>query len=87
VTEGATDDSVERAPCRDGAKAERLKEARKASDKAYKESKADRARKLMLVGEAVLRRVERGELDEAEFRQMMDEALMRPADRALFDLD
>ena len=36
-----------------------LKEARKASDKsrrkAYKESKADRARKLALVGEAVLR--------------------------------
>jgi hypothetical protein len=39
------------------------------------------------VGEAVLRRVERGEMDEAEFRQMMDEALTRPADRAMFDLD
>jgi hypothetical protein len=68
-----------------------LKEARKASDKArrkaYKESKADQARKLTLVGEAVLRRVERGEVDEADFRQMMDEALTRPADRALFDLD
>ncbi|MGF6439454.1 hypothetical protein [Paraburkholderia youngii] len=68
-----------------------LKEARKASDKArrkaYKESKADQARKLALVGEAVLRRVERGEMDEADFRQMMDEALTRPADRALFDLD
>ncbi len=68
-----------------------LKEARKAADKArrkaYKESKADRARKLTLVGEAVLRRVERGEMDEAEFKQMMDEALTRPADRVLFDLD
>jgi hypothetical protein len=68
-----------------------LKEARKASDtarrKAYKETKADRARKLTLVGEAVLRRVERGEMDEADFRQMMDEAPMRPADRALFELD
>ncbi|CAE6870611.1 hypothetical protein R69658_08138 [Paraburkholderia aspalathi] len=68
-----------------------LKEARKAADKArrkaYKESKADRARKLTLVGEAVLRRVERGEMDEAEFKQMMDEALPRPADRILFDLD
>ncbi|NUY06084.1 hypothetical protein [Paraburkholderia youngii] len=52
-----------------------LKEARKASDKArrkaYKESKADQARTLALVGEAVLRRVERGEMDEADFRQMM----------------
>jgi hypothetical protein len=68
-----------------------LKEARKASDKArrkaYKETKADRARKFTLVGEAVLRRVERGEMDEADFRQMMDEVPMRPADRALFDLD
>ena len=68
-----------------------LKEARKASDKArrkaYKETKADRARKFTLVGEAVLRRVERGEMDEADFRQMMDEAPMRPADRALFELD
>jgi hypothetical protein len=35
----------------------------------------------------VLRRVDRGEWDEAEFRQMMDDALSRPADRALFDLE
>ncbi|CAE6862536.1 hypothetical protein R69746_07894 [Paraburkholderia aspalathi] len=68
-----------------------LKESRKAADKvrrqAHKQSKADRDRKVILVGEAVLRRVERGEWDEAEFRQMMDEALGRPADRQLFDLD
>jgi hypothetical protein len=68
-----------------------IKEARKASDKArrqqYKQSKADHDRKVMLVGDAVLRRVDRGEWDEAEFRQMMDEALSRPADRALFDLE
>jgi hypothetical protein len=72
-------------------KLQELKEARKASDKArrqqYKQSKADHDRKVMLVGEAVLRRVDRGEWDEAEFRQMMDEALSRPADRALFDLE
>jgi hypothetical protein len=41
----------------------------------------------MLVGETVLRRVDRGEMDYAEFTQMMDEALSRPVDRALFDLD
>jgi hypothetical protein len=68
-----------------------LKDSRKAADKvrrqACKQSKADRDRKVMLVGEAVLRRVERGEWDEADFRQMMDEALGRPADRNLFDLE
>ena len=72
-------------------KLEELKEARKAAQKAsrqaYKQSKADRERKVMLVGEAVMRRLERGEWDEADFRQMMDDALSRPADRALFDLD
>lgn len=68
-----------------------LKEARKASDKArrqqYKQNRADRERKVMLIGEAVLRRVDRGEWDETDFREMMDDAVSRPADRALFDLD
>ncbi|WP_232457854.1 hypothetical protein [Burkholderia ubonensis] len=41
----------------------------------------------MLAGEAILRRVERDEWDAADFRQMMDDALSRPADRALFELD
>ncbi|WP_321926897.1 hypothetical protein [Paraburkholderia guartelaensis] len=72
-------------------KLEKMKEERKAAQKAsrqvYKQSRADRERKVMLVGEAVLRRVDRGEWDEADFRQMMDEALSRPADRSLFDLD
>jgi hypothetical protein len=68
-----------------------LKDARKAADKArrkvHRQTKADRDRKVMLVGEAVLRRVERGGWDEADFRKMMDQALLRPADRALFDLE
>ena len=68
-----------------------LKEAGRASDKRrrhqHRQSKADRHRKAMLVGEAVLRRVHSGEWDDADFRQMMDEALSRLADRALFDLD
>jgi hypothetical protein len=72
-------------------KLDELKQARKAADKArrqaHKRTKADRERMVMLVGEAVLRRVDRGEWDETEFRQMMDEALSRPADRVLFDLD
>ncbi|WP_323123634.1 hypothetical protein [Burkholderia alba] len=68
-----------------------MKNARKSADKVrrqqVKQTRADRERKVMLVGEAVLRRVDRGEWDEAEFRLMMDEALSRPADRALFELD
>ncbi|MBB5457759.1 hypothetical protein [Paraburkholderia sp. Cpub6] len=54
------------------------KAAQKASRQAYKQTKADRERRVMLVGEAVLRRVDRGEWNEAEFRQMMDEALPGP---------
>ncbi|MBC8721683.1 hypothetical protein [Paraburkholderia sp. 31.1] len=72
-------------------KLDELKQTRKVADKArrqaHKQTKADRERKVQLVGEAVLRRVDRGEWAEAEFRQMMDDALSRPADRALFDLD
>lgn len=61
--------------------------AAKASRQAYRQSKEDHARRVMLVGETVLKRVERGEWDLAEFEAMMDEALSRPADRALFDLE
>jgi hypothetical protein len=72
-------------------KVDEAKEARKAVQKAsrqaHKQTRADRERKVMLVGEAVLRRLERGELDAVDFYRMMDEALSRPADRALFDLD
>jgi hypothetical protein len=68
-----------------------IKDAKRASDKArrqqYKQTRADRERKVLLVGEAVMRRLDRGEWDEVDFRQMMDETLSRPADRALFDLD
>ncbi|WP_175742707.1 hypothetical protein [Burkholderia ambifaria] len=73
------------------AKLQEIKEARKAASKTYrqqvKQTKADRERKIMLVGEAVLRRLDCGEWDEADFRQMMDESLSRPIDRMLFDLD
>jgi lipase chaperone LimK len=73
------------------AKIEQFNEARKAAQKAsrlaHKQSKQDRLRRVMLAGEAVLRRVERGEMDEAEFQQMMDEYLSQPLDRKLFDLE
>jgi hypothetical protein len=68
-----------------------LQEARKAADKArrkaVKESRADRERKLRLIGETVLQRVACGAWDEVDFLQMMDGALTRAVDRALFDLD
>jgi hypothetical protein len=72
-------------------KLEALKLQRKADQKAHRQAakltRADRERKKLLVGEAVLARVARGDWDEEDFRLMMDEALSRPMDRALFDLD
>jgi hypothetical protein len=72
-------------------KLKEIKDAKRPSDKArrqqYRQTRADQERQVVLVGEAVMRRLDRGEWDEADFRQMMDEALSRPADRALFDLD
>ena len=72
------------------ARLQEMNEARKAADKMRrqlrKQSKADHEGKVVLVGEAVLLRVDRGEMDEAEF-QMMDEALSRADDQALFGLD
>lgn len=72
-------------------KLKELKAARREADKArrtaYKLSRADRARKAQLVGEAVLHRLHRGEWDEEAFRQMMDEYVSRPADWVLFELD
>jgi len=72
-------------------KLQELKMARKAAAKVQrqqvKQTRADRERKVMLAGETILRRVERGEWDAADFRQMMIKALSRPADRALFELD
>lgn len=72
-------------------KLQEIKTARKAAAKAQrqrvKKTRADRERMIVLAGEALLRRVDRGELDAADFRAMMDEYLSRPADRALFELD
>jgi len=72
-------------------KLKELKASRKLADKTkrqeVKHSRADKERKKLLVGEAVLARVASGEWDEAEFRSMMDNALFRPADRDLFGLD
>lgn len=64
-----------------------LKVRNKARRVDIKQSRADHARKVQLVGETVLRRVASGQWDERDFLQMMDEALGRQADRNLFGLD
>lgn len=43
-------------------------------------------RRRFLVGAAVLTLVERGVLSEADLRELVDEFLTRPGDRALFGL-
>jgi hypothetical protein len=72
-------------------KLQKLNEAPKAASKArrnaYKLSEADKDRKIMLVGTAVLRAVESGRWSETDFRHLMDDALYRQTDRNLFDLD
>ena len=50
------------------------------------EKKKDTRRKV-LIGAAVMARVERGEWPEADLKMMMDGFLSRPHERALFDLD
>ncbi|WP_321943701.1 hypothetical protein [Paraburkholderia tropica] len=59
----------------------------KAGPGTYWQPRIDREKRVHLAGEAILRRVERGEWDQADFLKMMDDYLERPADRALFDLD
>jgi hypothetical protein len=87
----STRDATEKAPGETDEKLRQLKEANRAAAKTkraqIKRSRDDEQRRTMLVGEAVLCRVARGEMGEDELRTMMDEALSRPADRALFDLE
>jgi hypothetical protein len=49
-------------------------------------SRRDDARRKFLAGTVVLEKVERGEIDEAQFRKWLDSALTQSQDRALFNL-
>jgi hypothetical protein len=51
-----------------------------------KGQRADDTRRKILVGSAVLSRVEKGEWPKDKFLSMLDGFLTRPDDRALFDL-
>jgi uncharacterized protein YpiB (UPF0302 family) len=60
-------------------------EARKRAIETKEERTKDTRRKI-LVGAAILAKVERGEWPKDKLLNMLDAALTRPDDRALFDL-
>ena len=60
-------------------------DARKRAVDALRERKAATRRKI-LVGGIVLAKVQQGEIDDAQFRGWLDQALTRTDDRALFGL-
>ena len=60
-------------------------DARKRAIEAQRERKLATRRKI-LVGGIVLTKVQLGEIDNAQFRGWLDQALTRADDRALFDL-
>jgi hypothetical protein len=61
-------------------------EARKRAAELQKKRSDDTRRKI-LVGAVVLAKVERGEWPKEKLLSVLDAALTRPEDRALFDLD
>ncbi|ELX10703.1 hypothetical protein Jab_2c28030 [Janthinobacterium sp. HH01] len=60
-------------------------EARKRTEDSKRKRTEDTRRKI-LIGAAILAKVERGEWPQARLLAMMDKVLTRPDDRALFDL-
>ena len=52
-----------------------------------KKQRADDTRRKILVGAAILAKVDRGEWPKSKLLDMMGQTLTRPDDRALFDLD
>jgi len=61
-------------------------EARKRAAES-KRQRADDTRRKILVGAAILAKVDRGEWPRSRLLEMMGQTLTRPDDRALFDLD
>ncbi len=61
-------------------------EARKKAAESKKQRSDDTRRKILL-GAAILAKVDRGDWPKARMLEMMDQTLTRPADRALFGLD
>jgi hypothetical protein len=63
----------------------RKAEAKRKREEAQR-AKTDDARRKLLAGTAVLEKVDRGEIDEAQFRKWLDSVLTQQEDRALFNL-
>lgn len=53
---------------------------------ASRQARRDETRRKILIGAVILAKIERGEFDEKKLRAMLDSALTRKDDRALFDL-
>ena len=53
---------------------------------AAKQPRRDETRRKILIGAVILAKIERKEFDEKKLRAMLDEALTRKDDRALFGL-
>lgn len=68
------------------AKALKAKQEAQRRAKASKEERAKDTRRKILVGAAILAKVERGEWPKDKLVQMLDGFLTRPDERALFDL-
>lgn len=58
----------------------------KERQKTFAKERSERSRKVVLVGEMFMRRLDRGEVTDDEFLKLMDQFLTRQADRALFGL-
>lgn len=63
---------------------QRIDARRRAAEQ--KKKRADDTRRKILVGAAILAKVERGEWPADKLRAMLDQTLTRADDRALFDL-
>ena len=53
---------------------------------ASRQARRDETRRKILIGAVILAKIERGEFDEKKLRTMLDSALTRKDDRALFGL-
>ena len=67
-------------------KERRLKAEAKRKREEAQRAKRDSARRVLLAGTVVLEKVDRGEINEADFRKWLDSALTQAEDRALFSL-
>lgn len=53
---------------------------------ASRQARRDETRRKILIGAVILAKIERGEFDEKELKALLDSALTRKDDRALFGL-